>query len=196
MFETTQCPPCLLASNCQPGVCSRCFELPITQSTADFIPTNDHQGINALTSFQFHHPTPPIAGSTRSPYPAVNASRGARMTELRAIFITNLNYKVTVDELREIMRRVGDPLSIRQGSSGKKTYATIEFASPQEAQRAIDTFDGKVLKEWTLRVRHDRNYDSTNRSAPPTSQSGTGAYPAIVDGSNWSGRQIQHRKHG
>lgn len=193
MWETTESPPRLRASNCKPENCTRCFDFPVDHFPQDFAPVVVRTNHSQAQTYCLQHASSSTSKHVYAPFPSVNASRGARVTELTSVFITNLNCEVTDDEIRSVMREVGKPLSVCQASIGKKTHATVEFATPEEAQRAIDTFHGKTLKGWTLRIRHDRNQDSPKEGKTLHTRNGRSAEPLIVNGSNWHGPRIQYR---
>ena len=183
MFETTNSPPRFLKSNCQPEICSCCYEILLSSYSRDSV--SWPEGNNAST-LQFSHSPPTYSSAAPRPlsFPAVNASRGARLTEFTAVFISNLSHEVTNAELESKMRTVGNPISITQGSNGKKTHAVVQFGSAAEAGKAIEKFNGTELKGWTLRIRHDRNQDSPVGAPPSKAKGGRPSDPLVVNGSN------------
>ena len=154
--------------------------------TAEFIPGSP-TGPDAV-GFQ-QHLTNAGRGATR---PTINVAHGARVSEPRRVFITNLSAKVTNSDMAELMRaRVGRPTNVHCGQNQKKTYATVEFALAEEAQRAIERLNGHVFKGWKMTVRYDKNQNFEQRQSARPAQHGraplsnrfTSEPPVIVDGS-------------
>ena len=72
------------------------------------------------------------------------------------IYIGNLAYNVTEDELRETFSAYGDVTSanlIKDKFSGQsKGFGFVEMANNAEADTAIKTLNGTVLKERNITV--------------------------------------------
>jgi RNA recognition motif-containing protein len=72
------------------------------------------------------------------------------------IYIGNLAYNVTEDELRETFSTYGDVTSanlIKDKFSGQsKGFGFVEMANNAEADTAIKTLNGTVLKERNITV--------------------------------------------
>ena len=63
------------------------------------------------------------------------------------LYVGNLLYEVTDDQLKELFAQAGNVVSasvIRFRDTGRsKGFAFIEMSTPEEAQKAIDTFNGQ-----------------------------------------------------
>jgi RNA recognition motif-containing protein len=76
----------------------------------------------------------------------VNIRRGAILAEPRTIFIKNLSYRCSENELNVLLKdNVGhfvlaNPLNDSRGDCNGA--ATVEFLSPKDAQRAISVLEG------------------------------------------------------
>lgn len=76
------------------------------------------------------------------------------------IYVGNLTYQVTEDELRQAFEQFGQVESvtiIKDKYSGQsKGFGFVEFASKTEGQAAIEGLNGKDLKGRTLNVNEAR----------------------------------------
>jgi len=77
--------------------------------------------------------------------------------EEKKIYIGNLEYSTTEDEVRAIMEENGitpDSINfIKDKYSGRpKGFGFAEFSSPEDAQKAIDLLNGKEINGRTLKV--------------------------------------------
>lgn len=72
------------------------------------------------------------------------------------LYVGNLSYSVTEDELRELFAQAGNVTSvavIKDRDTGQsKGFAFVEFSKQAEAQTAISRFNGHQLGERTLTV--------------------------------------------
>ncbi|MCH8330426.1 MAG: RNA-binding protein [Bacteroidetes bacterium] len=77
------------------------------------------------------------------------------------IFVANLNFRVSEDELSEIFSEYGDVKSVKiikdKMSGRSKGFGFIEM-DDEEAQSAIDALDGRELQERNIVV---------NKAKPP-----------------------------
>ena len=87
------------------------------------------------------------------------------------IYVGNLSYEVTEEDLREEFEAFGAVTSIdiiKDKYSGRpKGFGFVEMASVSEGQAAITGLNGKTLKERTLNV---------NVARPRTENRGGGSY--------------------
>ena len=79
------------------------------------------------------------------------------MDEENKIYIGNINYEVTEEELREIIKKKGfdvkDVNIIRDKFSGRsKGFGFAEFENDEQVQKAIESLDGHELKSRKLKV--------------------------------------------
>lgn len=83
------------------------------------------------------------------------------MEEEKKVYIGNLEFSVTEEDLKRTMEEKGlTPQSIKiilDKLSGKsKGFAFAEFDTPQDAQKAIDALDNQDLNGRALRVNKAR----------------------------------------
>jgi len=106
------------------------------------------------------------------------------------IFVGNLSFETTQDELRQEFTAFGEVASVdivEDKYSGRpRGFAFVEMSSISEGQAAIDALNGKMFKERTLTVNAARERSDT-RSRGPQQGSRTGG--GFNRGSNRGGRQ-------
>ncbi len=72
------------------------------------------------------------------------------------LFVGNLSYQTTEDELRQLFSGVANVSSVslisERDSGRSKGFAFVEMATPEDAQKAIDELNGKSLDGRTIRV--------------------------------------------
>ncbi len=82
------------------------------------------------------------------------------------LFVGNLSYQTTEDDLRRLFAGAGNVASVtivtERDSGRSKGFAFVEMATPEEAQKAINDLNGTALRDRTLRIdfarpREDRN---------------------------------------
>lgn len=82
------------------------------------------------------------------------------------LFVGNLSYQTTEDDLRRLFAGAGTVASVtlvtERDSGRSKGFAFVEMATPEEAQKAISELNGTSLRDRTLRIdfarpREDRN---------------------------------------
>ncbi len=83
------------------------------------------------------------------------------------LYVGNLSYSVTEDELRELFGQAGNVTSvavIKDRDTGQsKGFAFVEFSKQAEAQAAISRFNGHKLGERTLTVNLARPKEERSR---------------------------------
>ena len=76
------------------------------------------------------------------------------------IYVGNLSYDVTEDELRQEFATFGEVTSVSiptdRYSGRPRGFAFVEMPSKSEAELAIKSLSGKVLRERTLQVSEAR----------------------------------------
>jgi RNA recognition motif-containing protein len=81
------------------------------------------------------------------------------------LYVGNLPYQTTVDELREFFAAAGavtDAAIITDRETGRsKGFGFVEFGTEEEADRAISMFNGAQLRNRTLKV--DRAQPRANK---------------------------------
>lgn len=92
------------------------------------------------------------------------------------IYVGNLSYDVTEEDLRQTMQQFGEVESatiIKDKYSGQsKGFGFVEMASKDEGQSAIDSLNGEELKGRKLKVNEAR--PKTEGSGPKDGRSGGG----------------------
>ncbi len=72
------------------------------------------------------------------------------------LFVGNLSYQTTEEELRQLFSGVANVSSVslisERDSGRSKGFAFVEMATPEDAQKAIDELNGKSLGGRTIRV--------------------------------------------
>ena len=76
------------------------------------------------------------------------------------IYVGNLSYSVTEDELREMFGKFGEVTSVNlisdKYSGQSKGFGFVEMAVQSEAEAAIKALDGTAVKGRNLRVNEAR----------------------------------------
>ncbi|KAK6520667.1 hypothetical protein TWF506_000916 [Arthrobotrys conoides] len=129
-------------------------------------------------------PPTPVFVNNASGVP-VNLSHGGVQTESRGIFIGNLPYNTHWKDLRTFLSPAGNIVRCdvpRKPNNKGRGYATVLFASSQEAERACEMFNGTMYQGRQIRVRLDTyantkavEVGSTVASASTGSASGGGS---------------------
>ncbi len=100
------------------------------------------------------------------------------------IYVGNLSYEVTEEELRQEFQAFGEVESVSvitdKYSGRPKGFAFVEMPTASEAQAAISELNGKTLKERTLNV---------NEARPRTDNRGGGSYGDRRRGGGFGGGQ-------
>lgn len=100
----------------------------------------------------------------------------------KKLFVSNLDFAVTQDELNELFQGVATPVSVvlatDRESGRSKGYAFVEMQSPDDAEKAIEDLNEKVLSGRPIRVCEDRGKDGGSgggsSSSSHHSKSGSG----------------------
>jgi len=100
------------------------------------------------------------------------------------IYVGNLSYEVTEEELRQEFGAFGEVTSVNiitdKYSGRPKGFGFVEMASVSEGQAAITGLNGKTLKDRTLNV---------NAARPRSDNRGGGSYGGRRGGGFGGGRQ-------
>lgn len=132
----------------------------------------------------------------------VNVGQGAVKTEVRGVFISNIDYEASKKELERFFGRAGEIVYCRLQrdpvTGRSKGNATVQYATANDARNAVRLFNDEKHMSMRLRVRLDRGAiatgvpipstgpsgsDGTTGTTRPARQSRDGAEPVIVDGS-------------
>ncbi|KAJ1553098.1 hypothetical protein HK096_009234 [Nowakowskiella sp. JEL0078] len=126
-----------------------------------------------------------------SKYQAGDRDRGRSVRESR-VYVGNLAYEVGWRELKDFARKVGEVsfADVMTQSNGRsKGCGIVEYANPEDAQRAIKELSDTVLMGRPVFIREDRENESRFGSGnPPPSRSRYDRYPPSNYGSS-------HREH-
>jgi len=80
---------------------------------------------------------------------------------LNKLYVGNLDYTVTGDQLREHFSQAGtvtDAIVITDKYSGRsKGFGFVEMSKEEEAKKAMKLFDGKEFQGRTLKVSEARS---------------------------------------
>jgi RNA recognition motif-containing protein len=72
------------------------------------------------------------------------------------LFVGNLSYQTTEDDLRQLFAGVANVSSVtvvtERDSGRSKGFAFVEMASPEDAQKAINELNGQNLHDRTIRI--------------------------------------------
>jgi hypothetical protein len=130
----------------------------------------------------------------------VNVGQGAIKTEVRGVFISNIDYKAGTRDLQRFFSRAGEIVNCQlqqDSTTGKsKGNATVQYATANDAKNAVRLFNNEKYMGMRLKVRLDKEpvavgvpstsssrangTASTNR---PAQQSRNNTEPIIVNGS-------------
>ena len=104
------------------------------------------------------------------------------------IYVGNLSYEVTEDDLRQEFKPFGDVESVSvvtdKYSGRSKGFAFVEMPLAAEGQAAVDGLNGKSLRERTLDV---------NEARPRTEKRGGSSYGQRGGGGGFSRGRQQRR---
>lgn len=132
----------------------------------------------AYNSAQMQQSVPQPVYSTSTSGLTVDISHGGMLTQARGVFISNINYKASKNDVRQLICATGArPLEItphKDPKSGSfKGTATAKFSTKEEAQLVVRGLDGRQHMGLTLRARGDLD----------TTVVGSLQAPLIVNGS-------------
>ncbi len=89
----------------------------------------------------------------------------------RKLYVGNLSYSTTEDDLREAFSKIGEVASatliIDQSNGRSKGFGFVEMATDEDAAKAISALNGTSLFDRTITV---------NEARPKTERGGSGGY--------------------
>lgn len=131
----------------------------------------------------------------------------APATEGVRVFVANLDFRITWQELKEHFKKVGNVLraEIMMDNSGKgggrprsKGYGTVELETQEEADRAISELNQSQMMGRNIAVREDREGKGRREEDPPRrrepEQSRPGDWNCPQCGTSQYARNAQCRK--
>ncbi len=78
----------------------------------------------------------------------------------KKLYVGNLSYSTTEDDLRETFAKIGEVLSatliIDQTNGRSKGFGFVEMASDDDANKAITELNGTMLQDRTIAVNEAR----------------------------------------
>lgn len=130
----------------------------------------------------------------------VNVGQGAIKTEVRGVFISNIDYKAGTRDLQRFFSRAGEIVNCqlqKDPTTGKsKGNATVQYAAANDAKNAVRLFNNEKYMGMRLKVRLDKEpvavgipsasssrSNGTANTNRPTQQSRNNTEPIIVNGS-------------
>ncbi|KPK83771.1 MAG: RNA-binding protein [Bacteroides sp. SM23_62_1] len=83
------------------------------------------------------------------------------------IYVGNLHYGLTEDELKELFEEYGEVMSVKiitdKYSGRSKGYGFVEMSDDKEAQKAIENLNETEVKGRNIRVNQARERDDNSR---------------------------------
>jgi RNA recognition motif-containing protein len=77
------------------------------------------------------------------------------------LFVGNLSYQATEDDLRELFQQAGTVQSVRivtdQFTGRPRGFGFVEMSTPEEASRAVEQLNGRVFRDRNLVVDQARS---------------------------------------
>ena len=100
------------------------------------------------------------------------------------LFVGNLSYQATEEELRELFQQAGTVQSVRiitdQFTGRPRGFGFVEMATPEEAKQAVEQLNGRLFRDRNLVV-------DEARSQPGRPAGGSGARGGPREGSDRGG---------
>ncbi|HZS34477.1 MAG TPA: RNA-binding protein [Methylomirabilota bacterium] len=86
------------------------------------------------------------------------------------LFVGNLSYQATEEDLRELFAQAGTVQSVRivtdQFTGRPRGFGFVEMSTPEEASRAIDQLNGRVFRDRNLVVDQARSQSGAGGARP------------------------------
>jgi RNA recognition motif-containing protein len=83
------------------------------------------------------------------------------------IYVGNLQYGVTEDELKELFEEFGEVMSVKiitdKYSGRSKGYGFVEMSNNNEAKKAIENLNEKDLRGRNIRVNQAREREENSK---------------------------------
>ena len=77
------------------------------------------------------------------------------------LFVGNLSYQATEEDLRELFQQAGTVQSVRivtdQFTGRPRGFGFVEMSTPEEAARAVEQLNGRVFRDRNLVVDQARS---------------------------------------
>jgi RNA recognition motif-containing protein len=96
------------------------------------------------------------------------------------LFISNLNYNATEDDIIGLFSEVGEVVSFRlikdRFTNRSKGFGFLEMVNADEAERALEQFNGMDFQQRPLVVKFQRDDEGPRGGAPGGGQRRSGGY--------------------
>ena len=87
------------------------------------------------------------------------------------LFVGNLSYQATEEDLRELFQQAGTVQSVRiitdQFTGRPRGFGFVEMSTKEEAERAIDQLNGRLFRDRNLVVNEARPQPSRPQGGGP-----------------------------
>jgi len=92
------------------------------------------------------------------------------------LFVGNLSYQATEDDLRELFQQAGTVQSVRivtdQFTGRPRGFGFVEMSTPEEANRAVEQLNGRVFRDRNLVVDQARSQGGGGGGGRPPGRGG------------------------
>ena len=92
------------------------------------------------------------------------------------LFVGNLSYQATEEDLRELFQQAGTVQSVRiitdQFTGRPRGFGFVEMSTKEEAERAIDQLNGRLFRDRNLVVNEARPQPSRPQCGGPRDRRG------------------------
>ncbi len=92
------------------------------------------------------------------------------------LFVGNLSYQATEEDLRELFQQAGTVQSVRiitdQFTGRPRGFGFVEMSTKEEAERAIDQLNGRLFRDRNLVVNEARPQPSRPQGGGPRDRRG------------------------
>src|SRR5712692_6394658 len=100
--------------------------------------------------------TPPVSRGER----ALGPDRGRRFVMPAKLFVGNLSFQATEEDLRELFQQAGTVESVRivtdQFTGRPRGFGFVEMATKEESAKAIEMLNGRLFRDRNLVVDEAR----------------------------------------
>jgi cold-inducible RNA-binding protein len=98
------------------------------------------------------------------------STRSGRYAVAAKLFVGNLSYQATEEDLRELFQQAGTVQSVRiitdQFTGRPRGFGFVEMATKEEAERAIEQLNGRLFRDRNLVVNEARPQPSRSPGGP------------------------------
>ena len=123
------------------------------------------------------------------------------------LFVGNLSYQATEEDLRELFQQAGTVQSVRivtdQFTGRPRGFGFVEMSTPEEAARAVEQLNGRVFRDRNLVINEaraqterggDRGGSPWSRGGPAGGRPGGGRPPGGRPGGGRPGGRFRARR--